>query len=301
MSDSGTPSILPGGVPLIVITGLSGAGKSAAMRALEDLGCFCADNLPPSIIPTFFHLCEQSRIAGTGVVIVSDVRAGALFEDFAETMRTLKNSGIPCELVFLDCNTDTLIRRFKEVRRTHPLQTSGLSMEAAIEEERRRLSPIREIAARVIDTSDLTPQAFRKVLLADLFSKDLSDAAVVHVTSFGFKYGLPKDVDFAFDVRFLPNPFYNKTMKHKTGKDADVYDFVMKNPLADRFFENVCALIDCTLDAFVDKGKTNIVVGIGCTGGRHRSVAFSTRLHQYFQRNGIQTAISHRDIAKPQQ
>jgi UPF0042 nucleotide-binding protein len=297
-----TPSLIPpGGTSLIIISGMSGAGKFTAMRYLEDRGYFCADNLPPSIIPTFFHLCEQSSGFGAGIAIVSDVRSNAPFEEFAEAMRTLKNSGIPCKLIFLDCDTDTLIRRFKEVRRSHPLQGSGRSMEEAIEEERRRLAPIRSIAAHIIDTGNLSVKDFRKQLASGLFHADPSEAGVVHVMSFGFKYGLPKDIDFAFDVRFLPNPFYDPDMKHKTGADPDVYEYVMKDPTADRFFFDVADIIQCTFGSFIDKGKTNIIVGIGCTGGRHRSTAFAIRLHNHLTQQGIKTEISHRDIAKPQQ
>ena len=305
MGETQTSSILPGGIPLIIITGMSGAGKLSAMRVLEDMGCFCADNLPPSIIPTFFHLCKQSRkqnrIANAGVVIVSDIRSGAPLEDFQDTMKTLNADHVGHQLIYLDCNTDTLIRRFKEVRRAPPLQSAGIPMEAAIEEERRRLSPIREMATRIIDTSDLSLQEFRKLLVSDIMTVDFADSVVVHVASFGFKYGLPKDIDFAFDVRFLPNPFYNLEMKHKTGQDKDVFEFVMKPPLADQFFHRAADLVSSTLDAFLDKGKNHIVVGIGCTGGRHRSVAFAIRLHEHFLRNGIRAELSHRDIAKPQQ
>ena len=203
------------------------------------------------------------------------------------------------ELIYLDCDTDTLIRRFKEVRRAPPLQTAGIDMEAAIEEERQRLSPIREIATRIIETSGLTIQEFRKLLVSEVMTVDFADAVTVHVVSFGFKYGVPKDIDFAFDVRFLPNPFYNLEMKHKTGKDNDVYDFVMKSEPAERFFHKAADLILSTLDAFLDKGKNHIVVGIGCTGGRHRSVAFAVRLHEYFLKSGGRAELTHRDITKP--
>lgn len=301
MTDTPMAHTLPGGASLIIITGLSGAGKSQAMRFLEDVGCFCVDNLPPSLIPTFFHLCEQGQVSGAGVAIVSDVRSGALFKDFAETITTLKTGDVPHRLIFLDCNTETLIRRFKEVRRNHPLQAAGHSMEAAIEEERRRLVPIREIADLVIDTSPLTASGFRKVLVQQLLSETAASAVSIHVQSFGFKYGAPRDVDFVFDVRFLPNPFYDPTLRNQTGEDAPVYDFVMKEDLADTFFRRTVDLLECTLDAFVNKGKTGVAIGVGCTGGRHRSVAFARRLSKYFKQKGLTTSLSHRDMAKPQQ
>lgn len=289
------------GVPLIIITGISGAGKSAAMRFLEDLGCFCVDNLPPALIATFFHLCEQSGTEGAGVVIVSDVRSGALFGDFVETTRTLTAEGIEHEILYLECAKETLIRRYKEVRRSHPLQASGLSMEAAIEEERRRLIPIREIATRIIDTSSSTPAQLRKKLVRTLVTEDVAKAVTIHVTSFGFKYGLPRDLDFVFDVRFLNNPFYEPRLRSLTGEDDPVYDFVMAEPLAELFFTRVCELIELTLDSFIEKGKTSISIGVGCTGGRHRSVAFARRLSRHFGAAGTMTVLSHRDIIKPQQ
>jgi RNase adapter protein RapZ len=301
MNDNPIVHPLPAGVPLIIITGLSGAGKSQAMRFLEDLGCFCVDNLPPALIPTFFHLCEQSQVTGAGVAIVSDVRSGALFRDFTETIDMLKMDGVQHELLYLDGSTDTLIRRFKEVRRNHPLQASGLSMEAAIEEERQRLIPIREIADQIVDTSELTSTAFRNVLVQNLFSEEAAKAVKIHILSFGFKYGTPRDVDFVFDVRFLPNPFYDPALTHQTGEDEAVYDFVMSPPVSDEFFSKTVSLLECTLDPFVEKGKTNVSIGIGCTGGRHRSVAFAKRLDNYFKQKGIGASLSHRDMTKPQQ
>jgi UPF0042 nucleotide-binding protein len=289
------------GGPLIVISGLSGAGKSQAMRFLEDLGCFCVDNLPPALIPTFFHLCVKSGVQGAGVVIVSDVRSGALFGDFAETIDTLKSLSISFELIFLDCAAETLIRRFKEVRRTHPLQASGQSMEKAIEEERTRLIPIREIATRIIDTSHLRAEDLRKTLVRNLVGKNASKAVILEVISFGFKYGVPRSVDFVFDVRFLKNPFYEPDLRTLTGKESEVYDYVMKDQLAETFFVKVKDLIELTLDSFIDKGKTRVSIGIGCTGGRHRSVAFAERIGRYFEDQGKVCHLTHRDVEKPQQ
>ncbi len=301
MPNSNYSSVFPGKSPLIIITGLSGAGKSTAVRFLEDMGYYCADNLPPAIIPTFVHLCTVNRFAPSGTAIVSDVRSGDAFADFEETVKVVTDSGISCEIVFLDCDTDTLIRRFKEVRREHPLQASGLSMEEAIEEERKRLTPVRNIATRIVDTGNLSAMEFRKVLSLDLFGADKSEYAAVKIVSFGFKYGLPKDVDFTFDVRFLPNPYYIAEMKQKTGMDSDVYDYVMSFEKADSFFEHVSKLLEITLSAFKDKGKRQVIVGIGCTGGRHRSVASAVRLHQYFLWKKIDAVINHRDVNKPQQ
>ncbi len=301
MSTNTEPEPKIAGVPLIIITGLSGAGKSQAMRIMEDLGCFCVDNLPPSLIPTFFHLCVESGTGGTGVAIVSDVRSGALFGDFAATIDSLKSLEIDYELLFLDCTAETLIRRFKEVRRSHPLQMRGQSMEEAIEEERKRLVPIRAFATRVIDTSELLATDLRETLVRNLMGREKAKSVTLEIFSFGFKYGLPRAADFIFDVRFLKNPYYKDDLKDLTGEEQEVYDYVMKDPLAEAFFNAVRQLIELTLDAFVEKGKTTISIGIGCTGGRHRSVAFARRISGYFDTRDAACHLSHRDLGKPQQ
>ncbi|MCP4673918.1 MAG: RNase adapter RapZ [Deltaproteobacteria bacterium] len=286
------------GAPLVIITGLSGAGKSTAMHFLEDLGCYCLDNLPPSLIPDFFNLYEQGGALGTGVVVASDVRSGALFNDFAATVRSLEESGTDFMVLYLDCGTETLIRRFKEVRRNHPLQTAQ-PMEEAIEDERARLEPIRAIANLTIDTSRLDAANLREALLTNLVAADMSDVVQLTFLSFGFKHGIPRDVDFVFDVRFLPNPHYVPELRPKTGEDKAVYAYVMSESIADDFFEKTASLIDLTLESFVKVGKTSLTVGVGCTGGRHRSVAFARRLADHFDDHGKQSLAVHRDISKP--
>ncbi len=286
------------GAPLVIITGLSGAGKSTAMRFLEDLGCYCLDNLPPSLIPDFFNLYEQGGTLGPGVVVASDVRSGILFDDFDDTIRSLDESGTDFKILYLDCATETLIRRFKEVRRSHPLQTAQ-PMEEAIEEERTRLEPIRAISHLTIDTSRLDAADLREALLANLIAADMSDVVQLTFLSFGFKHGIPRDVDFVFDVRFLPNPHYIPELRQGTGKDKEVYAYVMSDPIADDFFEKTASLIDLTLESFVKVGKTSITVGVGCTGGRHRSVAFARRLADHFDKHGKQSLAVHRDASKP--
>jgi UPF0042 nucleotide-binding protein len=287
------------GVPLTIITGLSGAGKSTAMRLLEDLGCYCVDNLPPALIPSFFTLFEHSDSAGLDVVIASDVRSGALFDDFADTVTALGETGVEFQILYLDSATHVLINRYKEVRRDHPLH-QGRSLEEAIEVERRRLEPIRAIAHHIIDTSTLDPAGLREALLTRMAGGDVSGAARVRVVSFGFKYGAPRDADFVFDVRFLPNPFYEPTLQPLTGEDDAVYEFVMSDPRADDYFGKVVELLTVPLESFVALGKLTLTVGIGCTGGRHRSVAFARRLAAHFERAGRQSQLVHRDAAKPQ-
>jgi UPF0042 nucleotide-binding protein len=287
------------GAPLVIITGLSGAGKSTAMRLLSDLGCYCLDNLPPALVTDFFALYEQSEGAsgGSGVAIASDVRSGALFDDFTDMVKALEASHVGFEILYLDCSADTLISRFKEVRRNHPLQV-GLSMSEAIDEERRRLEPIRAIATRIIDTSGLTADGLREAIIRTLIGRDKTDIVTVEFVSFGFKYGVPRDVDFVFDARFLPNPHYEPDLRAMTGEDQAVYDYVMAGPLADPYFNLIADIITLTTEPFFKVGKTNLTVGIGCTGGRHRSVAFARRLAAHFSKSGRRSVAVHRDALK---
>lgn len=285
------------GAPLLIITGLSGAGKSTAMRFLEDLGCYCLDNLPPSLIPDFFELYQKSGSKSSGVVIASDVRSGALFEDFAEMVTSLQSLEVSYKILFLDCSNETLVTRFKEVRRNHPLK-ANLPMTTAIEEERRRLKPIRALATTIVDTSDMKAADLREAIIRDVVSEESANVVTFDCISFGFKHGVPPDVDYVFDARFLPNPFYVPELRSKTGEDQDVYDFVMSDPLADKYFQKITELIEMTLKSFVKVGKTSITLGVGCTGGKHRSVAFTCRLARYFESMGRTARIIHRDKSK---
>ena len=288
---------LVAGVPLGIITGLSGAGKSTAMRFLEDLGCYCLDNLPPALVADFYTLYERGGSSGPGVVVASDVRSGALFDDFTDMVETLKKAGVSFEILYLDCSTDTIVHRFKEVRRNHPLQVQQ-SMLEAIEEERQRLEPIRAIATRIIDTSNLNSADLREALIQTLVSEEKASVVSFDFTSFGFKYGIPRDVDFVFDVRFLPNPYYVPELRQLTGENQQVYDYVMESPLSEAYFEKIVTLIEITLESFFEVGKTNLSVGIGCTGGHHRSVAFAHRLAKHFDERGHRSRAAHRDISK---
>jgi len=285
---------------LVIITGLSGAGKSTAMRVFEDLGCYCVDNLPPSLIANFYNLWQQSIASGgAGVVIASDIRSGALFDDFQEAVESLRKENIDFEILYMDAAAHVLVNRFREVRRAHPLQP-GLPLKEAVEEERRRLASIRAIATQVIDTSQMNVPRLRDAVLRGVTGDDTSNAIRLHFVSFGFKYGAPRDADFIIDVRFLPNPFYIPQIRQHTGKDKDVYDYVMSFELAETFFKKLVEMISLPLESFVGVGKYSLNVAIGCTGGHHRSVAFVERLAKHFSKTGNKTEISHRDISKPQ-
>lgn len=284
-------------VPLVIITGLSGAGKSTAMRVFEDLGRYCLDNLPPGIISSVYNLHERSDHGGAGVVIASDIRSGALFDELVDTVRSLESDGIEVEVLYLDCSTDVLINRFNEVRRTHPLNPAG-RLRDAIDEERRRLEPVREIASTIVDTTTFGTGELRREILA-LAGRDATGAVGLRVVSFGFKYGVPRDADFLFDVRFLANPFYLAKLRPLTGEDDEVYEYVMSREKAGPFFDGIVDLIGLTLDSFVEVGKHRINVAIGCTGGRHRSVAFARRLSGVFADKGFRSTAFHRDLNKP--
>lgn len=287
------------GAPLVIITGLSGAGKSTAMRCFEDLGCFCIDNLPPALISTFYSLYQKSYSTGPGVAVASDVRSGILFDDFRKMLTQLKKNGVEFKILYLDCDTDTLINRFKEVRRSHPLQ-EGRPMKEAIEDERRKLEPIREHATRIIDTSELNAGDLREAILRSFVGDDAANVLKLEFVSFGFKFGVPLDADFIFDVRFLSNPFYIEGLSNLTGEDEAVYNFVMSCNHANEYFESIVGLIEPTLPEFIKVGKFSLTVGIGCTGGQHRSVAFAKRLAKHFSSQGHKAIAVHRDYKKPQ-
>ncbi len=292
-----TPTV--GNTPLVIITGLSGAGKSTAMRVFEDLGYYCVDNLPPGLIPDFYNLYQQSNGDGPGVVIASDVRSGALFDDFSETVNSLRDDGIEFEILYLDAANHVLTNRFSEVRRSHPLE-AGISLNDAIEQERRLLEPIRGVADHLIDTSSFDTVRLREAVVHAMLGESASDIIRLKFVSFGFKYGVPRDVDFIFDVRFLPNPFYVPELRSMTGEEEEVYEYVMSSPLADEFFAKTVELLELTLESFVNVGKMSLTVGVGCTGGRHRSVALARRLRHHFKAAGRRSSIGHRDKAKPQ-
>jgi UPF0042 nucleotide-binding protein len=305
MEETRTETDAGGGRPLLIITGLSGAGKSTAMRVFEDLGCYCVDNLPPGLIPIFFDLWQQSNLSaghvgGAGVVIASDVRSGALFDDFAGTVRALAEQGVRYEILYLDAATHVLINRFAEVRRSHPLQAGDRPVAEAIEEERRRLEPIREIASQIVDTSDLDAAGLREALLSVHAADRPAGALRLRFVSFGFKYGVPQDADFIFDVRFLPNPFYVPGLRAMTGEDDAVRDYVMKSSGAREFFDRLVEIVELTLEPFVKVGKLSLTVAVGCTGGRHRSVAFARELAARFAERGMVARALHRDASKPQ-
>jgi len=283
-------------VRLLIITGLSGAGKTLTVKSLEDLGFFCVDNIPPALIPKFGELLAGMSGQLTKVALVCDLRGGELFSSLFTALSQLEEeSGIPYQILFLEANDDTLVRRYKETRSRHPLAREGGVLEG-ITRERRMLDEIRGRADVILNTSQLKPTELKSVI-AERFGNLDARMMTIRIVSFGFKYGVPIDADLIFDVRFLPNPYYIESMRSKTGQDAEVYDYVLKWPVTKQFVDKLTDMIDFLLPQFDKEGKAQVIVGIGCTGGQHRSVALAETLAQHLRvRETVH--IVHRDMSR---
>ncbi len=282
---------------MVIITGLSGAGKSQALRTLEDLGYFCVDNLPPSLIPAFTDLYSRAREEVMRIALVVDIRGGEFFMDLADTVETLRAKGIRPTVLFLEAEDETLVRRYKETRRRHPLSPQG-SMLEGIREERQLLSDLRSWASIIIDTSTLLPGDLRRQLI-EIFSKEVKlQKLLVTIVTFGFKHGLPMDADLVFDVRFLPNPYYIKELKPLTGLDPLVVEYVSRPVVTSSFLSHLRRFMDFLLPKYVEEGKTHLTVAIGCTGGRHRSAVIGEKLKTHLERKEHTVVIEHRDIER---
>lgn len=283
---------------LVIVTGLSGAGKSTALRCLDDQGYFCLDNLPPPLIKAFIDLYETRDQAVQGLAVCCDIRAGQHLSSLRENIDELRKLGFEVKVIFLDCSEEILIRRYQTERRTHPLAQLGFTLEKALELEYDRFKVIRDLATVTIDTTSLKPSQLRDRILSYLAGSDSLSVLSFTVMSFGYKYGAPIDCDYIFDVRFLPNPFYIEQLRSKTGLDQDVYDFVFADPKAKEFTKTVFELLSLTMDGFTKLHKYRITVGIGCTGGKHRSVAVASALKELLKHAGHSTLIVNRDIDK---
>lgn len=291
--------VAPRGAPFIVLTGLSGAGKSHAIRALEDIGYYCVDNLPIALIQTFTDLMLGERGEHGRAAVVIDVREGRELSRFPALFRRLKRrAGAQVQLVFLEAADATLQRRFSETRRPHPLATTG-SVADGIREERALLRPIRRLADQVIDTSGLTVHQLRQQVLESTGGARAAAPLVVTLLSFGFRAGPPPEADLIFDVRFLPNPHFVTTLRARTGRSASVARYVLRSPTARTFMRLTTEMLKFLLPQYIAEGKTYLTIGIGCTGGRHRSVAVAEALGRRLQRTrGIQLRVRHRDVAE---
>ncbi|MGD9572000.1 MAG: RNase adapter RapZ [Thermoleophilia bacterium] len=283
---------------LTVITGMSGAGKSKAMGAFEDAGWFCVDNLPPGLLPAFADLVLLEGSSVERAAVASDVRGGVWFRDLEPVLERIeKATGVRPRVVFLEASDETLLNRFRETRRPHPLSMGG-SVADGIARERRELSDVRERADLVIDTTGLSIWDLRRQVTEELMTPDGRPAMHVQFASFGYKHGVPRDADLLFDVRFLQNPHYEPSLKGLTGLDPAVVDFVTADPGFDEFRSRLESLLDYLLPAYEQEGKAGLVVGIGCTGGRHRSVAIAEMLARRYSPDH-EVSASHRHIDRP--
>lgn len=281
---------------LVIITGMSGAGKTVAMQSFEDMGYFCVDNMPPSLLPKFWELVKESGKL-TKIALVIDLRSRAFFEEIMSAIGTMDNTSfITTKILFLEASDEELVSRYKETRRTHPLAMDGRIMDG-IRTERALLADIKGRAQMVIDTSDVTPRQLREKIMSS-FKTDDTQLFRVEVVSFGFKYGLPIDADVVMDVRFLPNPHYIDNLRTLTGMDKPVYDYVMQQPETELFYRKFIDLLEYVLPGYKKEGKNNVTIAIGCTGGQHRSVALSERIGRQLIADDYKVNISHRDKGK---
>ena len=282
---------------LVIVTGISGSGKSSAIKVLEDIGYFCIDNMPPQLIPNFAAMCsENSEI--TKVAIVTDIRGGALFFKLTEVIAKLHISGIDVKVLFLEASREVLLKRYSETRRKHPLdEVSGGDLAKAIDAEIELLGEIRENADYIVDSTFLSTGQLKEQI-ADLFLDKPTDRMIVSCMSFGFKYGVPSEADLVFDVRCLPNPFYIPELKEKTGLDEEVRDYVMGFEQSRTLEEKLRDLIEFLIPHYVAEGKSRLVIAFGCTGGKHRSITFTERTAAFLRDKECKVRVLHRDIEK---
>ncbi len=281
---------------LVIITGISGSGKSQALRTFEDLGYFCVDNLPPALLPQLADLGAGRR---PGIACVVDVRAGEGLAQLEPALEALAGKDLETTILFLEASDPVLINRFKETRRKHPLLLEAGGILPSIERERELLAGLRDRAHKIIDTSDHTPRSLSQ-LLAEVFGEDRGPQAglVITIVSFGFKHGLPLDADLVFDVRFLANPHYVRELRWQDGRQPAVVEYIRRDPLTQPFLEKLCDLVHFSIQPYIQEGKAYLTIAIGCTGGRHRSVMVAEELAASLRSRGYQPLVQHRDLKK---
>ncbi len=283
---------------LVMITGMSGAGKTMVMQVMEDIGFYCIDNLPPQLIPKFVDICEHSEGGLNKVAIAVDIRSGDMFADIYRSWRTLKNeTSVDVKVIFTEASDEVLLKRYKETRRKHPLAEKCGSLQEAIQYEREQLQQLRSIADYFIETSHLSVSQLKEEIKS-MFLEKKTDSMLVKVLSFGYKYGVSTESDLVMDVRCLPNPFYIPELKTHTGCESCVRDYVMQFPQSQELFRKIMDLLEFLLPLYVTEGKSQLVVAFGCTGGKHRSITFAELVGDALREKGYRVHKLHRDIAK---
>lgn len=282
----------------VIITGQSGAGKNQALRCLEDIGFFCVDNLPTSLLQTFAHLCHHSSTTIEKIALGIDVREGVFLDDLLDSLSKLKDNGYTYQILYLEASNEVLIRRFSETRRRHPL-AEGDTILANIEAERKRLAPIRKKAELIIDTTNLNVHELKENLIKHFLAPPDNVKMMINIISFGYKFGLPQYADLIFDVRFLPNPYYRQRLRFLSGRSKAVRSFVLKGKETMDFLKRLYDMLDFLIPYYRREGKAYLTVALGCTGGRHRSVVLADELKRHFMKNrDTIVRLEHRDVSK---
>lgn len=279
-----------------IVTGMSGSGKTRVIRYMEDMGYFCIDNMPPILIPKFSEMLTSVNGKFNNVALVVDIRVGDMINELLAQILILKTSGYDCRLLYLDADDETLVKRYKETRRQHPLEGSE-GLLAAIMQERKMLEKLYAAADYVIDTSKYTNQTLLNKL-KEIYAEDVRQSFVINVMAFGFKYGIPLDADLVFDVRCFPNPFYIDELKKKTGNDKEVQDYVLGFPKAAAFLEKLEDMMKFMIPLYIEEGKISLTIAIGCTGGKHRSVTMTNKLAQCLREAEYEVNATYRDIGR---
>ena len=282
----------------VIVTGMSGAGKSTALKMLEDMGYFCVDNLPIALLPKFAELAYAPGSDISQVAVGVDIRNGRSLDEMSSVLEHLKASGVAYQILYLEASDEVLVKRYKETRRTHPLAKQG-RVEDGIRQEREKLLYLKENATYILDTSQLLTRELKKALEQIFAGEKNFKNLMITVLSFGFKYGIPSDCDLVFDVRFLPNPYYVEGLKYKTGNDKEVQDFVMGYELSHTFLDKLVDMLEFLIPNYILEGKNQLVIGIGCTGGKHRSVTLANKLFEALSNcpeYGVR--LEHRDVSR---